>query len=516
MTIKEKIAQMVQQYSITKDNPTVLRELYKLSAIVELLTDEVDDLESKLNVLDPEEVKKLISDMQTEVDAANTNAQKAIDEINATNMRIGIVDDKIAELETNIQNIQNSINGIEASLESKQNKLTFDDTPTEGSDNPVTSDGIYKALHDVSIALDDTVTEDSENGVKSSGIYTAIHTVKEDLQNEINVTSASVSAQAIQIVNLKNDLGVTTTSVSNHEIRISELKNQQDTQQGDIEEAIVDIAALDADKQNKLTFDDAPTENSENPVTSGGVFTALETAKSELNTSISEADEKATLAQSTADGKMDKISVDKSVTENSENLVTSGAVFAAVGTLADELANKQDTLFADELPISSDLITDLSTEPVDGTMATALAIYKAINNGESGGFKSAQMMRLYKQIDLSGTVAEITLPDNFVAITVNIPIADSGNNEITSFDLPYHVGTTGILYQFSSSFTPAIYGTTLVGFQQAGNNIIIANGRNFNLYKVYVDTEGGEDGFSFKFVSHSQITEAYVYGIQFS
>lgn len=36
---------------------------------------------------------------------------------------------------------------------SKQNVLTFDSTPTDRSSNPVTSDGIYDAIHEVSVAL---------------------------------------------------------------------------------------------------------------------------------------------------------------------------------------------------------------------------------------------------------------------------------------------------------------------------------------------------------------------------
>ena len=36
---------------------------------------------------------------------------------------------------------------------SKQDVLTFDSTPTDGSSNPVTSDGIYDAIHEVSVAL---------------------------------------------------------------------------------------------------------------------------------------------------------------------------------------------------------------------------------------------------------------------------------------------------------------------------------------------------------------------------
>ena len=58
-------------------------------------------------------------------------------------------------------------------------------------------------------------------------------------------------------------------------------------------------------KQNTLTFDSAPTSGSTNPVTSGGVFSAINT--------VSEA----------VEDKMDKMTVDSAPTSGSGNLVTS-------------------------------------------------------------------------------------------------------------------------------------------------------------------------------------------------
>ena len=69
---------------------------------------------------------------------------------------------------------------------------------------------------------------------------------------------------------------------------------------------------LNTRKQDTLTFDDAPTANSNNPVKSGGVKTAL-------------------------DGKQDTLTFDDAPTEDSTNPVTSGGVF-------DAISDKQDTL----------------------------------------------------------------------------------------------------------------------------------------------------------------------------
>ena len=59
-------------------------------------------------------------------------------------------------------------------------------------------------------------------------------------------------------------------------------------------------------KQDTLTFDNSPTENSTNPVKSGGVYTALA-------------------------GKQDTLTFDNAPTANSNNPVKSGGVYTAVG-----------------------------------------------------------------------------------------------------------------------------------------------------------------------------------------
>jgi hypothetical protein len=61
-----------------------------------------------------------------------------------------------------------------------------------------------------------------------------------------------------------------------------------------------------AGKQDTLTFDNSPTENSTNPVKSGGVYTALA-------------------------GKQDMLTFDNAPTANSNNPVKSGGVYTAVG-----------------------------------------------------------------------------------------------------------------------------------------------------------------------------------------
>ncbi len=86
-----------------------------------------------------------------------------------------------------------------------------------------------------------------------------------------------------------------------------------------------------AGKQDKLTFDNKPIENSTNPATSGGIFAALEQVKETVSDGLAE--------------KVDKDSVQSAPVENSTDPISAGAVF-------DALQQVQDSLVFDDVPVA--------------------------------------------------------------------------------------------------------------------------------------------------------------------
>ena len=90
--------------------------------------------------------------------------------------------------------------------------------------------------------FEDTVVPSSANGVKSSGIYTALQTKADE--TTVTTLSGTVS-----------DIG---SDVSTIKGQITSIQSNLDN------------------KQDKLTFDSAPTAGSTNPVTSEGIKTALD------------------------------------------------------------------------------------------------------------------------------------------------------------------------------------------------------------------------------------------------
>lgn len=127
--------------------------------------------------------------------------------------------------------------------------------------------------------------------------------------------------------------------------------------------------ALDA-KQDSLTFDNSPTSGSNNPVKSGGVYTALS-------------------------GKQNTLTFDNSPTENSDNPVKSGGIYTALAGKAD--ASTVRFVIHAEYNVGTGAVTLASTTTQAALMA-ALTAKKAmdIDFTVSGTYYRNPMLSFYE------------------------------------------------------------------------------------------------------------------------
>ena len=277
--------------------------------------------------------------------------------------------------------VQNRI--IKGALDGKQNLLAFDAAPTAGSNNPVRSSGIKTALdlkQDV-LTIDPAISESSTNPVQNRAIalkladyYTkdqidaivaALDTLK--LEPVAELPTQDISTTTIYLLETETPgtyeqylyLNNTWVLLGSTDVDLSNYYNKSQ----------VDTLLLT--KQSVLTFDNAPTNGSNNPVKSGGIYTALQ-------------------------GKQDTLTFDNAPTEDSDNPVKSGGVYAA-------LENKQDTLTFDNAP------TEDSDNPVkSGGVYAALEekqdtltfdnepVINSSNPVKSGGVYSGLIKKLEK------------------------------------------------------------------------------------------------------------------------
>lgn len=212
----------------------------------------------------------------------------------------GIDADAIKALIDSVRAEMSALSGeVQGLRTSKQDRLTFDSEPTEGSTNPVTSGGVWSAFEsaipenvyskretDALLALkqpkgdyatteqleekqdaltfDSTPTTGSLNPVTSEGIKAAIDAI------EPAPVDAYTKAEADALLATKQPKG---EYVTGEQLAAVNSTLTQHTQE--IANNAADIAGLDADKQDKLTFDTEPTEGSLNPVTSDGIKKAI-------------------------------------------------------------------------------------------------------------------------------------------------------------------------------------------------------------------------------------------------
>lgn len=131
-----------------------------------------------------------------------------------------------------------------------------------------------------------------------------------------------------------------------------------------------DLNLLLDEKQDVLTFDNIPISGSENPVKSGGVYSALGT-------------------------KQDSLEYDTSPTKNSEKMVKSGGIYTA-------LESKQDSLTFDNVP------TENSANVVKsgGVYSAVDDVYKVISRN------GAKNLNIYPYHETTETKNGITFTDN--------------------------------------------------------------------------------------------------------
>ncbi len=184
--------------------------------------------------------------------------------------------------------------------------VTIDPTPTSGSQNAVSSGGVYDALalKQDNLTFDNSPTPNSNNPVKSNGVYVALDGKFEKAGGTItgNVTfNGSI---------ILNDLA--------------------QIQEGNVE--MTDV--LDERYELKLTWDNTPTASSNNPVKSGGVYDYIINSLSGYTPTANFATINGSVI--TQGGNIQvlvpqgAITIDAAPSPNSQNAVSSGGVYDAI------------------------------------------------------------------------------------------------------------------------------------------------------------------------------------------
>lgn len=355
MTLKEKINYMLEQYSMTKDNPTVLRELRRLAALTAEVVEWVEDH-------DPTDFTEQLNEVNARMDEIEALVKSLnLDMINAD---IAALKVSVAEAQANANSAKTS---AESALTASENAVS-DVAALEASVNEF-KDTVNSQIETITASVNDADTKAEAAGSKADAAITA--------SNEAKTVAVAAGTKA--------DAAKTTADSA---------KTTADSAKAAAEQASTDVQEMQLaleGKQDALMFDSSPTAGSDNPVTSDGIYNAIQAGSG-------------------------TITLDDTVTPNSQNGVKSSGIYTAIESAKTEL-NQNITNVDTKVNAQADEISALqefqqTQETTNETHNTQIAA----NTNSINGLSTDKQDKLYVQEGedkkYASSILANTVPEN--------------------------------------------------------------------------------------------------------
>lgn len=395
-------------------------------------------------------------------------------------------------------------------LDAKQSTLTFDKEPTDGSTNPVESNGIFDAIKVVKDDVDDInelipEAASSENQLADktyvgTEIGTAVTNVGQTITNVNNTLTQHISNTNVHLSNAQiEDIA----KIDGIDSDLTTIKNEISSAASSTNK-LIDKKYVDdklAEKQNNLTFDTTPTENSENPVTSGGVYTDIQGIKDKIPASASASNK---LVDVTFFGQ--KLQLKQDVIEDLEDIRTGaglGATALQSAALDDYATKEQVQGFVNaafntlntrvgnvevKIPEQASATNKLADKNyVDTAISTASATFRGTKNVVSD--LSLDVTATHAQI-AAKLLTVITTADQNDYCFVQIPESSSSSNIIRVERYKYANNAWSYEYDLNNSgFTSAQWaainsGVTSTNFANKANKATTLSGYGITDAKI--------------------------------
>ena len=364
MTLKEKINYMLSQYSMTNDNPTVLRELKRLAALTEQVVGWVEDN-------DPTDFSGQI---------ANVNAR--MDEIEGLvrSLNLGTINSDIAALKFAVAKAQDNANAAKAAAESAET----------ASANAVSD-----------VAELGTTVNDFRGSINESIRTLTASVSAADTKADAAASKANDAVSAAEEANTTAEAASTKADTAN--TTASQAKTTADAAKTAADKAAADVQEMQFKldgKQDVLTFDSTPTAGSDNPVTSDGIYKAIRSVG-------------------------ETVVLDDTVTENSHNGVKSSGIYTAIEsaktTLGQRITNVDTKVDAHTDDISAlqefQQTQDMANETHNTQIAANASAIGSLQTGKQDRLKKvAGETTQYAQTTLANTVPDSVSPTDPVTI----------------------------------------------------------------------------------------------------
>ena len=177
---------------------------------------------------------------------------------------------------------------LQCSVENITSPYEYDSVPTENSTNLVLSGGVWSALQNISVESDSALSGSSENTVQNKVIYEALAEKVDKVSGKGLSENDYTTAEKQKLAGIEAGANKTVVDSSLSSSSLNPVQNKV------IYEALQSFVTSWDDLTGKpstlagygITADTLPTENSTNPVESGGIYDALE-GKEDISNKIS-------------------------------------------------------------------------------------------------------------------------------------------------------------------------------------------------------------------------------------
>lgn len=372
----------------------------------------------------------IIDELRNQISMLEDNIMEIQEELNSYNIQA--IEESIEQMMLSITNLANTVNG-------KQDKLTFDSEPMSGSLNPVTSDGIHQAIYDEGMRLEQIINNKVDESTFNETVQNIVdnyatnedvdqkltdYATKTDISDMATKTELTdyVKTETLSDYATKQELDTYATKeelsgyVTEEELDtyVTEDDLSSYVTEDELSQATSNLATKEElnGKQNTLQFDATPTEGSSNPVTSDGIYNALQsvtpvgitddTVTAESDNPVKSSgiyqfvqdevaglvtdEELADYATKTDISDMaTKTELADYVTKTElEGYVTDGELSQATSNLAtkEELNGKQNTLVFDQTPVLGSerpVTSDGIKKAIDAVVTTPITVDSSVS-----------------------------------------------------------------------------------------------------------------------------------------
>lgn len=271
-----------------------------------------------------------------------------VDNLDSTDIDKALSANQGKVLNDTITELHNEVNTQAGEIEKKQNILIFDDVPKAESNNPVKSEGIKSAIDEVKTELTGEINKKANKATNLGGYGITDAYTKAEIDSKIagayryigTKTVVEVSAIDTKTLSAGDVYNISDNGILSGDVKVNKGDNVAWTGTGwDNLAGLVDLSNY----QEKLFFDDTPTADSDNPVKSSGIYTELNNKVSKvsgkiLSTNDYTNEDKAEVGN--IKNKQDKLTYDEKPTADSANSLTSGAIKIALDAKVDKVNGK--------------------------------------------------------------------------------------------------------------------------------------------------------------------------------